>query len=121
MSRDGSKGSGVERRKHKRVEFKESILAHPVHESKSGNVYEVGESSLTVKSMDVSEGGLRVMVSQPLDAGKILKINLPSPKSKMTDIYTRIAWANGALCGLQFIVLDESTRQFIRGYVEKSF
>jgi hypothetical protein len=121
MSQGTQKLSDAERRKHKRVEFKESILVHPVLESKSGNVYEVGESALTVKSLDLSEGGLRVMISEPVTAGKILKVHIQSPKSKMSDIYTKIAWANGALCGLQFIVLDENTRQFIRGYVEKSF
>jgi hypothetical protein len=121
MVQDTQKPSGSERRKHKRVEFKEAVMVHPVLESKSGNVYEVGESALAVKSLDVSEGGLRLLLSEPVAAGKILKVNFQSPKSKMSDIYTKIAWANGALCGLQFIVLDGPTRQFIRDYVEKSF
>jgi c-di-GMP-binding flagellar brake protein YcgR len=121
MVQDAQKSTGAERRKYKRVEFKESVVVHPVLESKSGNVYEVGESSLRVKSVDVSEGGLRLLLSEPVSAGKILKVNFQSSKSKMSDIYTKIAWANGALCGLQFIVLDEPTRQFIRDYVEKSF
>jgi hypothetical protein len=113
--------SPSERRKYKRAQFKESIVVHPVIESKSGNVYEVGGDPIEVKSMDVSEGGLRLQLLTPVPPHKMLKVNFELPKNKLIDVYTKITWVNGALCGLQFIVLDENTRQFIRGYVEKNF
>src|ERR1700734_963875 len=113
--------SSSEKRKHKRVHFKEPVIVHPVVESKSGNVFEVSGTPLELKSLDVSEGGLRIELSEPVPSHKILKVNFALSKNKLVDVYTKIAWVNGALCGLQFIVLDEATRQFLRGYVEKSF
>jgi len=95
-------------------------MVHPVVESKSGNVFEVSGSPIEVKSLDVSEGGLRLELSKAVPSHKILKINFETQKNKLVDVYTKIAWVQGALCGLQFIVLDNATRQFIRTYVEKN-
>ncbi|MGH7740145.1 MAG: PilZ domain-containing protein, partial [bacterium] len=67
MTSNPQKLSGTERRKHQRAEFKEVLEVHPVLASKSGNVYEVDEQGIQGKSLDLSEGGLRVLLPVPLE------------------------------------------------------
>jgi hypothetical protein len=111
--------NGTERRKFSRAKFQETVTVHQVTESKSGNVYEVEGTPVTVKAQDVSEGGIRIEMGKLNPASKIMKLNFQIPKNGSVDVYTRLAWASGGQCGLQFVVLDEEIRGHIKGYVER--
>lgn len=114
-----SKGKN-ERRKHTRAKFQEEVTVHGVVESKSGNVFEVQERPVTLRAQDVSEGGIRLEIGDTVSPSKIFKLNFTLPKSKPVDVYSKLAWVEKGMCGLQFIVVDDEIRRMIRSYVEKS-
>jgi hypothetical protein len=118
---DGRKSDNQrERRKYPRAKFLESVVVHNVIESKSGNVFEVQGNPLVVKAQDVSEGGIRLEIGGSPARNKIFKLNFQVQKNKSVDVYSKQAWANNGMLGLQFIVADEEIRRMIRGFVEKS-
>lgn len=109
-----------ERRKHTRVPFKESVVVHEVVESKSGNVFEVQGHPMVAKAKDVSEGGIRLEVGNMASDYKILKLQFQMSQNKSLDVYSKMAWVEKGMCGLQFIVADEEIRKVIRNFVEKT-
>ncbi len=114
------KSAPIERRKYPRAQFHESVTVHNVVESKSGNVFEVQGNPLMAKAKDVSEGGIRLEAAQGGPQGKIFKLNFQIQKGKTVDIYSKLAWTEAGMLGLQFIVADEQIRRYIRSFVEKS-
>lgn len=110
----------AERRKHPRVPYQESVVVHEVVESKSGNVFEVQGNPLVVKAKDLSEGGIRLEVGSKASDFKILKLEFRMSKNKSLDVYSKMAWVEKGMCGLQFIVADEEIRRVIRDFVEKT-
>jgi hypothetical protein len=109
-----------DRRRYPRVKFHGKVTAHPVVESKSGNVYEVQGNPLTLKAQNVSEGGIRLELGEVSSPSSILKLNFKVDKDRSVDVYSKLAWVMNGLCGFQFIVLDEEVRKAIRGFVERS-
>jgi hypothetical protein len=108
-----------ERRKHPRARFEDNVQIHPVIESKSGNVFEVQGNPLTLKAVDLSEGGIRLELGIPKPPSHILKLNFQVHKDKSVDVYSKLAWTSDKFLGYQFIVVDEETRKVIRDLVEK--
>jgi hypothetical protein len=108
-----------ERRKHPRVKFEERIKIHPVVVSKSGNVFEVQGSPLTVKAFDLSEGGIRLELGIPRPPSHILKVNFQIHKDKSVDVYSKLVWVSDKFLGYQFIVVDEEAQQVIRELLKK--
>ncbi len=108
-----------ERRKHTRVKFHEKITVHDVLESKSGNVFEVNDLPHTVQSLNISEGGIRLELSDNHNPPSILKLKIDF-KDKSLDLYGKLIWKAQGLCGLQFLLLDEEVRNAIRGLVSKN-
>jgi len=109
-----------ERRKYPRAKFQQTVMVHNVIESKSGNVFEVQGNPIVAQARDLSEGGIRLDAGSGNPQGKIFKLNFQIQKDKTVDIYSKLAWAEGSLFGLQFIVADEQIRRYIRSFVEKS-
>jgi hypothetical protein len=107
-----------EKRRHKRASFEETVDARQVTESKSGNVFEVQGSPLTVRSRNISEGGICLELGDKTKPHMILKLKFQVGKKKDVDVYAKVVWADQNLSGLQFIVLDDSIRKIIRHYVE---
>ena len=110
----------IERRKYPRAKFQDSVIVHNVMESKSGNLFEVQGSPIVVKAQDVSEGGIRLEIGDVNPPNKIFKLKFEIQKDKSVDIYSKLAWFNNGLLGLQFIVADSEIRKLIRMFVEKS-
>jgi c-di-GMP-binding flagellar brake protein YcgR len=109
-----------ERRKYTRAKFHEPVELHPVVESKSGNVFEVQEDHISAEAKDLGEGGIRLNISNTDSPVKIFKLTFQLTKTRMVDVYSKLAWSEEGFCGLQFIVVDEEVRRAIRNYVEKS-
>ena len=110
----------IERRKYPRAKFQETVVVHGVVESKSGNVFEVQGNPIVVKAADVSEGGIRLEIGNVNPPNKIFKLNFEIQKDKPVDVYSKMAWVQGSMIGLQFIVADAEIRKLIRMFVEKS-
>ncbi len=108
-----------EKRKFNRIKFDGDVTIHPVMQSKSGNILEVQSKGIPAKGSDISEGGIRLEVGDTNSPTDILKINFKVQKFKTVDAYAKLAWKSGNTYGLQFIVLDDDSRNQIHSYVEK--
>ena len=111
-----SSSSAPERRHSTRVQYHEPITLQKVVESKSGNVFEVQGSPVTVEALNVSEGGIRIKTNGPDSLGKILKLNIPVEKDGTLDVFTRVAWSGNGTCGLEFMAMDEQIRKWVKGF-----
>jgi hypothetical protein len=108
-----------DKRKHHRIKFDGDVTVNPVMQSKSGNILEVQAAGLAAKGSDISEGGIRLELGDTNSPTDILKINFKIQKFKTIDAYVKLAWKSGNTYGLQFIVLDDESRNIIRNFVEK--
>lgn len=113
------KQNSPERRKFERAKFEETVTVHMVSESKSGNVYEVQGTPVIVRAEDLSEGGIRIGLGKSQAPSKIMKLNFQVQKNKLVDVYTKLAWEGNGSCGLQFVVLDDEIRKWIRSFIGK--
>jgi hypothetical protein len=110
-------GDRPERRKHARVKFEGDLTVYHVQPSKSGNIFEEQTKPTLVKIVDISEGGIKLDGGGAIISMDILKINFNVQESQPITGYAGMAWKSGSSCGLQFMVLAESTRQLIKNYV----
>lgn len=119
MKDDANNSDKNEKRKFQRIKFDGDVTIHPVMQSKSGNILEVQAKGIPAKGNDISEGGIRLELGDTNSPTDILKINFKVQKFKTVDAYAKLAWKSGNTCGLQFIVLDEDSKNQIHSYVEK--
>ncbi len=108
-----------ERRKQPRVKFAKPVQIYPVVESQSGNIFEVQKDFLTVKAVDLSEGGIRLELGIPKPPGHILKLNFDIQKDRSVTVYGKLCWSTGKFAGCKFIALEKETLQQIQDFVEK--
>jgi hypothetical protein len=107
------------KRKHNRIKFEGDITIHPVMQSESGNILEVQKKGIVAKGSDISEGGIRLELGDTNSPSDMFKVNFKIQKSEPVDVYAKIVWKSGTACGLQFLVMDDHSREQIRGYVDK--
>lgn len=107
------------RRKHPRAKFRNQIHAYPVRESKSGNIFEVQKDPLAVKTIDLSEAGIRLEwgISKPLNP--ILKIKIEVNNNESVDAFSRLVWSSEKFTGYKFILLDPGEEKSIRDFVNQ--
>ena len=109
-----------ERRKFPRAEFPQAIRLQPVQASKSGNVFEVQGDSVAADGRDISEGGFKFNLHETLKPGTILKIifKVDSLEGHDHEAYVKVVWAQKKSHGVQFLMLEESTRRRIKGFID---
>jgi c-di-GMP-binding flagellar brake protein YcgR len=107
------------KRKHNRIKFDGDISIHPVMQSVSGNILEVAQKAIKAKGGDISEGGIRLELGDTNSPNDIFKVHFKIQTSATVEAYAKLVWKSGHTCGLQFLVLDESSKEQIRNHVEK--
>jgi hypothetical protein len=108
-----------ERRKYPRIKFVDRVEIFPVIESKSRNIFEVQNTPITVKAVDLSENGIRLELGTSKPPARILKLNFQINKDKSINVYGKMAWVSGKFLGCTFVAMDKESRQLIRDFVEK--
>ena len=107
------------KRKHNRIKFDGDISIHPVMQSLSGNILEVTQKAIRAKGGDIREGGIRLELGDTNSPNDIFKVHFKIQSSESVEAYAKLVWKSGTTCGLQFLVLDESSREQIKNHVEK--
>lgn len=107
-----------ERRKYHRVPFSETVTIHQVLESKSGNVFEVDNGSVTLSSKDISEGGMRLDQGPVATLSKLVQVNFKIRKNQILEVYAKLVWQRSGQIGIQFVVFGDEIRRHLRGYVK---
>lgn len=108
-----------DRRKYLRIKFKNEIKVHPVTISKSENIFEANGSFLTVKSIDLSEEGIRLEPGKSMPLSQILKIEIKMNNNETIDVYVRLVWSSEKYLGYKFIFLDPKAEDSIRDFMNR--
>jgi CheY-like chemotaxis protein len=91
--------NGSERRRHKRIPFREDVLIN---------------NTMMFKSIDISEGGLYVYTGRSFEKNTVLDVTLPSGDRRFT-VKARVQHSQpGIGMGLQFIDLTEEQKAMIK-------
>ena len=99
------KPAGKERRKEKRVPFKEKILVN---------------NSMLFNSIDISEGGLYVYTGRSFEKNSLISVTLPVKGEKIT-VKARVQHNQpGIGMGLKFIELKDEEKARIRDLIEST-
>lgn len=107
----------AEKRKYARTKFEAYVAVYPVDPSAGGQVPETEPKPLTVRSHDISEGGIALDVgSQNFDAS-VVKISFKIEKKQWIEAYAKLAWKRDSMRGFEFTDLDDKARQHIKNYV----
>ncbi len=111
-----SKNPEPDRQKYRRVQLNDRVTIFPIIES--NGFLEVPEKNLQAKSLDVSEGGIRLELKKGQRPTELIKIcfhlmNLEKP----LVVYTRLIWKKDNVFGFQYIVLDDSDRAQLRAFI----
>jgi hypothetical protein len=108
-----------DKRKHRRIKFHKDVVIHSVMPASSGNILEVQQGDgIKVKGSDISEGGIRLEIEDTKFATPFLQIRLNIQKFKSVITYVKTVWNRGNTYGLQFLYLDNDSREQIREYVD---
>jgi len=109
----------VEKRKHHRFEFQQTVQVFPVLPSKSGNIYEVQKDPIEIQAKDISEGGVRIHAYHDLDPDSILKLNFEIAKDRPVEVFGKIIWSQERHHGVRFLLADQETRKGIKSLAQK--
>lgn len=110
-----------EKRRYQRIDFQKPVQVFPVLPSQSGNIFEVQKESIEARASDVSEGGLGLETSQPLNPDFLVKMNFEVAGNQAVEVYGKIVWSRSNRCGIRFIYLDASLRKGVRSMAQKKF
>jgi hypothetical protein len=103
-----------EKRRYNRFGFQKSVQVYPVLPSISGNIFEVQKESIEARASNVSEGGLALETSRPLNPDNLVKMNFEVADHQPVEVYGKIIWSRSNRCGVRFMYLDASLRKGVR-------
>jgi hypothetical protein len=104
-----------ERQKYRRVQLNDQVTIFLIIES--NGFLEVPEKNLRAKSLDVSEGGIRLELKKNQRPTEFLKICFHLNSENPLVVYTRQIWKKGNIFGFQYVVLDDADRAKLRAFI----
>lgn len=106
-------------RQFTRVEFVTEVDIQQV-EAVGGDAFVVKETTVLGKALDISEGGMRLELTDAAELGEILKLNFFLEKNNPLEVYTKQVWKNGNIYGLKFIPATEGEGKHVHFYLTKN-
>jgi hypothetical protein len=107
-----------ERRRKKRAAFSKLIRVHEIHESQSGNIFEMSQHRFYAQSVNLSEHGICLILPEEAPILKVLKLELPVSESESANIYGRVIWNGKRQMGVRFSFLDAKNKKLIQRCLE---
>jgi hypothetical protein len=97
------------------VQLNDQVAIFPIMET--NGFLEVPEKSLQAKSLDVSEGGIRLELKKNQRPTEILKVCFHLSSEKPLMIYAKLIWKKENIFGYEYVVLDDTDRAQIRAFI----
>ena len=104
-----------DRQKYRRVQLNDQVTIFPIVEA--NGFLEVPEKNLQAKSLDVSEGGIRLELKKGQRPTEFLKVCFHLNSEKAVVVFTRQIWKKDNIFGFQYIVLDDADRAQLRAFI----
>jgi len=108
-----------ERRLFKRASRRMTVEIQSVSTSESGNIFEVKHERIPLKFCDLGEGGMGLRLPFAAKIGSVLKISfrVGQDPGEIEEVFARVIWTKDERCGVRFLMLENETRQTLRGIV----
>jgi hypothetical protein len=107
-----------ENRQYPRMDFVTEVVIQQMVES-DGNAFVIQETTVLGKALDISEGGMRMEISDTASLSQILKLNFYMEKNDLVEVYTKQVWQKGNIYGLEFIPATEVEGKKVHFFVAK--
>lgn len=109
----------IERRKYRRIPYRQHLKAQSVSSSKVGDLFEVDHEALRIEARDISEGGFGLDHPLNLKPGSIMKLcfTVGDSDREESEAYVRVVWSHKGTHGVQFLMLEDSALHKIRVYI----
>ena len=104
----------TEKRRCDRFQFRGKIQIYPVLASESGNIYEVQNNSFAGRTLDISEGGLRLESAKDIPDAPLLKLAFEVIKDQPVEVYGKVVWSGQGHLGVCFVLPDSAFRKDIQ-------
>lgn len=111
----------VEKRAFPRIAVKIPVKYRVVEEGKEAkDIQDWRRSELNAYTLDVSLGGLHLVLDQPLKVGEIMNLDLflLDDKTKTLRVYAEVAWSNQDGAGLKFLMMKESDQRALKAFLD---
>jgi c-di-GMP-binding flagellar brake protein YcgR len=111
----------TERRLFRRVPYRTPLEIQNVSASDSGNVFEVIPKRIFLRSCNISEGGMGLLLPFVAKPGSVLKVTYRTGAERMdqVEVFVRVVWNKGSKHGVRFLMLGNEARENIRDIVRK--
>lgn len=108
-----------ERRLFKRASRRMTVEIQSVSTSESGNVFEVKHERIPLKFCNLGEGGMGLRLPFAAKIDSVLKISfrVGLDPGEIVEVFARVIWTKDERCGVRFLMLENETRQSLRGIV----
>jgi hypothetical protein len=106
--------NGDDKREFVRFEFLKLAHVFLVIPTETESFREIQKDSIEAWANDVSEGGMRLEMVQPLNLDLIYKIVFEFENKQLVEVYGRIVWLRDNHAGVRFLLADQDIRARIR-------
>jgi hypothetical protein len=96
-----------EKRRYTRIPFEKPVALHQIAPSGIGKSFTILSGTILAQAKDISTGGMSLLLPGPQNLSETLKLSFSLDSDDSMEIYGRVAWKSGLLCGLEFILRDE--------------
>ena len=107
-----------ESRHYPRIDFVTEVVIQEMVESE-GNAFVIKETTVLGKALDISEGGMRMEISDTAALSQILKLNFYMEKNDLVEVYGKRVWQKGNIYGLEFIPATSAEGKKVHFFVAK--
>jgi len=112
----------VEKRTNPRLSIKIPVKYRLVdNQMEMKNVQEWQKSQQNAYTLDLSLGGLQIVVDQPLKVGSIHQFDIfLLDKTDCVCPYAEVVWSNEKSSGLKFLMMTGEDQEHLRNFLEKT-
>ena len=112
----------VEKRTNPRLSIKIPVKYHQVdNQMEMANIQEWQKKEQNAYTLDVSLGGLHIVVDQPLKVGTIHQFDIYLLENKdCVCPYAEVIWSNPTNSGLKFLMMASEDVEELKNFLEKS-
>lgn len=112
----------MEKRVHPRVPFKIPVKYRVVEDPKEAKAVLNGKKAdKSSRTINISLGGLYLVVDQVLGVGSVLRLEMNMPEiARVIPSFAEVAWSNNTEVGLRFLAMKEEDVGALKDYLQRA-
>src|SRR5689334_12283767 len=112
----------TERRSNPRFSIKVPVKYRLAGKGEILSVDEWRKSEKNAITMDLSLGGMQIVVEESLKMGSLLKFSIYLlDKKNVIEVYAKVMWANQTGTGLKFLMIRNEDVAHLKSFLDKTF